>query len=211
MKTFTKRWGIILFILFGIIAILGSILFLITGEEGQNNIIENAQRIFTNKDNNKNPETNNNLNNPEKPTTSGSGGGSSGGGSGGSSGGESGPPPSCENTIEITYGLINYNKTEICNQNQSQICENKTVNCKIDIQNRDNSIGGIFEVELRFVEEGQSQENYIESKISQINIGPGEIKPFEESLNLQSTGQVGIANQVINCFYNTIEVPVQCI
>ncbi|GEM_PF-2911643 len=109
---------------------------------------------------------------------------------------------------QISYSIINLNKTSVCNQNQGSICVNKTVSCSIEINNRDDETSGFFEVKMSFLEKGKDREkDGFGHKTSKFLLGPGEKYLFEGSTSIQSTGEDGLANKEINCFYNTIEVP----
>lgn len=108
---------------------------------------------------------------------------------------------------QISYSLINFNETSNCNQYEGEICIDKTITCSIEIHNRDDEVRGIFELELLFVEEGGNRENPIERKTSEFFLEPLNYWIFEDSIDLQSSGEDGFANKEIDCFYNTLEVP----
>ncbi len=107
---------------------------------------------------------------------------------------------------QISYSMINFNKTSVCNENQSDVCIDKTVTCSMEIKNRDSEASGFFEVELTFREE-ENQNNVINKTDSRFFLEPEEKNKISDSISLQSTGIDGIANKKINCFFNTIEVP----
>jgi len=113
--------------------------------------------------------------------------------------------PSCSEK-QITYSMINFNKTIVCNQNQSNVCIDKTISCSIKIKNGEFGIDGFFEVKLTFIE-GINKENAFNSTTSRFFLKSGQSKILADSINIQSTEQDGLANKEINCFYNTIEVP----
>jgi len=108
---------------------------------------------------------------------------------------------------QITYSMINFNKSSVCNQQQENICIDKTVSCSIEVHNRDDGVQGFFEIELRFIKEGGEKEDAFEVKISEFSLSPETSKFVTGSTNIQSQGIDGLANQQINCFYNTLEVP----
>ena len=160
----------------------------------------------------------NNKNNPDigasDPSSSkgGSGDGASSGSNSGGGGdsGESGSSSSGEAeciTQQISYSLENINKLQTCNEYDEEICINKTVKCSIEIHNRDEEIQGDFEIGLIFVEKGKEKQDAFDSQIQIFNIAPQTNQKFIGLTNLQSTGQDGIANQNIDCLYNTISIP----
>lgn len=108
---------------------------------------------------------------------------------------------------KISYSLMNSDKITTCNQYQEEICIDKTVECSIEIHNRDSEVSDLFEVELIFLEEGETKEEPIDIKISSFTPQPQDFKIFRESINVQSTGEDGVANKNINCFFNTLKVP----
>lgn len=108
---------------------------------------------------------------------------------------------------QISYSLINFNETTNCNQYQGEVCVDKTITCSIEIHNRDNEVGGVFELEFLFVEEGGNIGEPIERKTSEFFLEPLDYGVFEDSANIQSSGENGLANKEINCFYNTLKVP----
>ena len=108
---------------------------------------------------------------------------------------------------QISYSITNFNVTSICNAYDEEICLDKTVICSIEIHNMDDDISGFFEIKLLFVEEGGNLENPIDEKTSRFFLEPQDYNLFEDSINIQSSGQGGLANKEITCFYSTLEVP----
>ncbi len=199
---------IFVLILISLVVLLSILYFsykdLIFGENNKNKIVNNQQKLNFNKnqENNKNLSgsggifKNENLNNNELGSSGGSGG-SSGGGS------------SSQNCIfkQISYSMINLNKTFVCNQFQGSICVDKTVTCSIVVENLDNEVNGFFDIKLIFLEEGKNQEYAFDSKTSRFFLNFGENHFFEDFTNIQSSGINGSANKNINCFFNTLEIP----
>jgi len=109
---------------------------------------------------------------------------------------------------QISYSLENFNKTSICNINQSGICWDKTVICSVEINNLDNEISGTFKIELMFLEKGGNKEtDGFDITSSDFLLSPKQSEIFLHSTNIQSTGEDGLANKEISCFYNTLEIP----
>lgn len=108
---------------------------------------------------------------------------------------------------QISYSMINPNRTMICNEYQGETCINKTIDCSTEIHNRNSEVAGIFELKLIFLEEGENKENAIDTKISSFTLEPMNYEIFEEVISVQSIGEEGIANKNINCFFNTLQVP----
>ena len=108
---------------------------------------------------------------------------------------------------QISYSMINLNKTSICNHYENEICTDKTVECSIEIHNRDNEVGGFFGVELIFIEEEENIENSLGTKTSRFFLGPMTHNTFKDSINIQGTEEDNLANKNINCLFNTLEVP----
>lgn len=161
------------------------------------------------------PEENNNLenldlDNPDISISTPEVGGAGGGGGG--AGGETPSfEPTCEETEEITYAMINMNRTSTCIESLGEVCIDKIVNCKIEVYNREEVVAGTFEMELLFVEEGKSQQDFFDSKVSSFYIEPDSFQIFEGETRISSLGEDGLANQRINCFFNTLNVPLECI
>ena len=149
----------------------------------------------------------------ENVTNSGEGageGGVSGGGDSGGGGGGGAGESSSQNCIaqQIAYSMLGFNKTEICNNYEGEICTDKTVYCSIEIQNRDDAEGN-FETGLYFVEKyKQIAENF--DLITRIfSLGANEIYEFSDSTQIHSTGEDGLANKEINCYYVSLKAPVK--
>ena len=152
-------------------------------------------------------------NSPEKdsPTTissTSSSSGSGGGGGGGSSGGGSSIviPDGC-NAELITYSMVNLRESSTCNEYDGEICINNTVMCSRDIQNREKESEGNFEVQLNFIYRGDGSSQQIDSFTKKFTLGPQETETFNESTTIISSGEEGLANQIITCFFNTLGEP----
>lgn len=137
----------------------------------------------------------------------GGGGGGSGGGGGGSGGGNGGSGGLNCFTQSVAYSLININKISICNLEQDGFCVDKTVSCSVEVHNDDSSVTGTFSVELYFVEKGKLKNESVDYELREFTISPNQFQLFEDSTNVQSTGENGTANQEINCIFQTTEVP----
>lgn len=117
----------------------------------------------------------------------------------------------CEEQTEISYSIINFNKTETCNELQGEICVDKTINCDFDVYNREDSISGFFKLQIFFVEKGLSKEESFEDIFSTFFLEPKTYKKVVAFANVLSSGEEGIANKNITCLYETLEVPMKCI
>jgi hypothetical protein len=169
-----------------------------------NSIISDSEK------NNENPPQEFASNGDESEISDGSGNTkSSSSGSGTGSGGSE----SSENNNgcfkkQISYSLVNPKTNSTCNEYDGEICIDKTIKCSVEINNRDQEFEGIFKVEMDFVEKGKDRAtSLIETRTKETRIPPLGMEVFEETLNLQSTGQDGIANKGVDCFYNTLENP----
>jgi hypothetical protein len=135
---------------------------------------------------------------------------SSSGGSGGSSSGGGGSEEQAQSgqtcyTRQLTYTIKNNFKNETCNfyDNQSN-CIDKTVFCSAEIENID-SVPGDFTVRLVFVEDRKDKETeYFGEVIESFNLNPLQTYTMSSQENIQSIGQEGLANKIINCFFNTV-------
>jgi len=124
---------------------------------------------------------------------------------GGSSSSSSGGSENCISE-QISYSMINFNKTETCNNYNGEVCIDKTVLCKVDIQNRDEAVGD-FEVGLFFVERYKEMSENFDVKIRIFQLGAGENYFFNDTTNIQSLGEDGLANKGINCYFISMVVP----
>lgn len=106
---------------------------------------------------------------------------------------------------QISYSMINPNKTYICNQKENEICINKTIICSIEIHNRDSNINGTFNINLLFKEENEIEDLHV--KNFNFNLEPMTYKRIEENITIISTKENQIANKDINCLYTTLETP----
>jgi len=129
------------------------------------------------------------------------------GGSGGEAGGgELSPITGC--TIsQSSYSLENIQINQVCNAYSGQICIDKTITCSIEINNLDFEIKGNFNLEMFFVEAGKLKSDALEARNSEFIIDPGEFQLYEETLNIQGSGENDPSNKEITCFYNTLETP----
>ncbi len=136
------------------------------------------------------------------------GGGSSGGGDGGSSRDGENSLTGCV-ISRVSYSLENLKKTESCNSYDGEICIDKTITCSVEIYNLDLVSEGFFDLELFFVESWKSINEAIERRQKSLIILPSTFELFNETLNIQSSGADGIANKIINCFYDTLNNPIK--
>jgi hypothetical protein len=180
-----------------VIAIYISYQWSINGKNPVEAISEGIDTIF-------NPGENGNAPEEEIPIIIGGGGG--GGSEGGSGGGGGSGDLNCF-TQSVAYSLINVNKTSTCNLEQDGFCVDKTVSCSVQVHNDDNGVTGTFSVELYFVEQGKPKNQSIDYELRELTISPNQFQLFEDSTNVQSTGENGTANQEINCIFQTTEVP----
>jgi hypothetical protein len=135
-----------------------------------------------------------------------SGGGSSGGASGSSEGSQGGSSGSGECVMqEVAYSASNFISSSVCNEFHGEVCEDRSVECSIRIKNLDFNVGGVFEIEFRFFDEFTEEEFY-SSSFEQI-IDPRGDYVFTYTYDVQSTGENGIANRGIDCFYSTVSIP----
>jgi len=196
-------WAIFIIILF-VVVLLGGVFFLTINSKTENqNIFETIEEFFTKDNNGNNPDSNDDFSDTGKEGSSGAGAsGSSGSGSGGGNSGSQ----FCQ-MEQIKYSLLNINKNSICNVEQNGICEDKTVNCDIEVHNDDNEASGLFKIELYFVESGKNISQAIDIKTGEFTISPFQLKLFQDLINIQSTGENGTANKKINCIFQTVEIP----
>ena len=155
-----------------------------------------------------NPENNENTNEDNMGSSSSGGSsdsssGSSGGSGGGGESSSSGGTPFCV-TRNIAHSLVNREEINICNTEENGICINKTTNCSIEIHNNDAELEGTFNISLNFLNESGFS---VKSSSKEFVLGPSEKGIFQETLDIESTGINGQANQEIKCFFNTVEVP----
>ncbi|MBU0894693.1 MAG: hypothetical protein KKF48_00315 [Nanoarchaeota archaeon] len=209
MQTQTKIIWKIFFIFMAVLIII-SILFFLKGDDTNDILKKITQNIFeNNKDNQK--TTSDSDNTQEIITSSQDQSSSSGGGGGGESSSSESSSLDLECTgKEISYSIINKNKTSICNYYSGDICIDKTVNCYAEIYNRDTTINGLFKIELRFLKEEENQENALEIITKEFFLNAQEHYVFEDYINIQSTGENGSANKEIYCFFNSIIIPRKC-
>jgi len=204
-----KRGTKILIISIVAIIIIAIVSVLIKEKDSGNNIIENIINKIQDNSEDKNPDNTNtettSSSSSTSSSTSTSSGGSGGGGGGGSS--SSGSSPSCEIFEQITYSIEDINRTSVCNEYSLGNCVDKTTTCSANIKNRDSSTSGLFEIEIVFVESGKPQEDFFDSKTSSFTLSPGQLIEYTDFANIQSTGEDGLANKNINCFYNSISIP----
>ena len=194
-----------IWIIIAAIFILGIIIIFFTSVNKQSDDLYN--NLLGKKDFSQN--TTSSQNNESQETNQGTSGGGDGSTGGSNSGGSnSGSNPRNCTTKQIAYSMLDYNKTEICNTFQGEICIDKTVYCSIEIQNRDNASGS-FEVELFFVEIHKSIEEKFDSKKRTFSLGADETYVFDDSTHIESLGENGLANKGINCYYINSIVPVK--
>jgi len=187
-----------------LVVIIGVFMLANNGEE--KNFLNKIANLFTSEEPKNTEQTT-----PGGSTSSSSSSSSSGSSSGGSSSSSEGlSTPDCE-TEPLSYSLLAINKTETCNSEQNEICLDKTILCSLDVRNRDKKAAGNFKIELKFLQEGGSISEPIEKIVHLVFLEPEAQEHLEDSTTIQSTGEEGIANKNINCFYNTLEVPEKCI
>ena len=171
------------------------------GESEQEHVQEGSNNIQTQGD-------------AQEGTTEGSNGAAGGGGGGGGSGGggsEGGSSQSCTEQ-QITYTIQGNPKQETCvNYDNQSNCIEKNVFCSANIQNID-TISADFTIRLVFVEDGKDKETeFFGETIESFMLESGESYDMSHTENIQSTGENGRANQVINCFFNTVGDVTGCV
>ncbi len=200
-----KAVRILVFVILLIIIILISLLFVMRNKDinlGNNNEKNyNAQDEGLNNNQDNNTQTNTLKDNEDSSLSTSEGSGSGGGGDSKQSSGLI-----CS-TNQISYSMTDFNKTSICNNNQSNICIDKIVSCSVKIQNRDNEVTGFFGVEMIFIEKGKNREDAFNSSSSRFSLSPMQYEFLSDYISIISSGQDGLANKEIDCFYTTIEVP----
>ncbi|MFH1585158.1 MAG: hypothetical protein ABIB79_00135 [archaeon] len=150
------------------------------------------------------------LQETEESTSSTGSSGSSGGGGGGGGGSTSSTSEGGELCFtDVSYSMKEHTKLSNCNQYDGEICIDKTVTCSIEVYNRDTTIGGNFRVELLFVEDKKGLEEALDSESFYFYLNPNSMNKIKGDTNIVSTGENGTANQIINCFFNTYEVPLR--
>ncbi len=200
-----ERTNLVLLIIGVLIAILVSAFFMLPSGSNPVKAIMQKLNIINSED--QGSSEGESVESSEEGSASSS---SSGGGGGGSGDGGGSSPQETENGCyirQVSYSLENMNTIETCNSYQDEICVDKSVVCSAEVRNRDSAISGIFSIELSFVEDGKGKNEAIEVKVRNLTLGPGDFQKVEEGIHIQSTGLEGIANKVINCFFNTLEVP----
>ena len=173
------------------------------------NPIEQVDSLFNKADNEDYiPPLNEDSNEPSGNSVgSGSSGtGAGGGGGSGSSGGDGSLLTKCS-VPSILYSLEDITKEEICNLQVDGICVDKTISCSAEIHNGDPFDELFFALQLSFVENEKSMSEAIERRTKELTIAPSSFEIYNETLTIQSSGTEGIANKVINCFYNTVGSP----
>jgi hypothetical protein len=136
-----------------------------------------------------------------------------GGGGGGSSGGDSGsgeityPNLYCE-IVQIPYSLVDSNETINCVQELEGICVRKIVNCSVEVRNLDYDVGGIFETELRVIEEGKNtEEDAIDIQYTNVTLQPRMSTRIYHYLEIIDYSEEKLASKELSCFYRLIGAP----
>ncbi len=136
--------------------------------------------------------------------TSGGGGGASSDGGGGSSGGDS--SLTCTN-VPVAYSITDMSDRVECRTYDGSVCTEKTIYCSANINNRGDSLG-YFKVELYYFESGTNRTtDRFDSDIRDFTLEAKGRYYFEGSTTVTSSGEDGLANQRINCFFETVGEP----
>lgn len=135
----------------------------------------------------------------------GGGGGSSEGGGSTSSTSSGGAVEEC--TIPINFYLINFVDRTVCLAYDNEICVEKIVNCSIEMENRDLEGDGYFNMRLSFVEQGKDITEAFDMIDQNFIIAPRERDTFAGEKAISSTGEGGLANKEIKCYFNTLVSP----
>jgi len=108
----------------------------------------------------------------------------------------------------LRYSIIT-EQTETCNEYDEKYCINKTAQCSATIKNDDTGYGE-FEIELIFVEEGKSKlTDGFNKQTGRYLLAGQEQIIMSDTAQINSIGEDGLANQRINCFFNTLNDMVQ--
>ena len=137
--------------------------------------------------------------------------------SGGGSSGSSGAGSTSSNTVtgqttsencaesQISYSLTNFQTNSNCITFENEVCTNKDVSCSLDVNNLDSQTSGNFVINFRFFNYANSElieerqiSNFVEAQNSQL---------FTTTINIQSQGADGNANQEISCSFSSVEIP----
>lgn len=129
-----------------------------------------------------------------------------GGGSG--SGGDSSEASNQDGSSCITrlakYSLTTIDSIQTCNEFDGEICLNKTISCSTNIAN-DDIVKVVFDMELLFVQSETNKEDNLKTQTAKYLLEPSQSIIMQGNLNINSEGESGVANQKINCFFNTIK------
>ena len=133
------------------------------------------------------------------------GGGDPGSGPGGDTGG--GSNANCQ-MQQLSYSIVNFNKNSTCNQQDGNgFCIDKNVICSVEVNNLDNSEGGIFSLLFSLAEEGLGVGSAFDTEQVEYSLIAGEERIFKSDTQIQTSGEEGLANKNIDCFYNTLQIP----
>jgi len=109
----------------------------------------------------------------------------------------------------LRYSIITTEQGETCNQYNGEYCINKTAYCSAIVKNDDSDYGE-YEIELIFVPEKKGKEtDGFNRQTSRYLLAPQEQITMSGTAEINSLGEEGLANQRINCFFNTLNDMVQ--
>jgi hypothetical protein len=146
----------------------------------------------------------------DPPSVFSGGGGSSGESSGGSSGGGSGGAKNGCTVKQLGYAFKNIWDIETCNVFEDGICLDKTIECSFEAHNLD-VYSGVFKLRIDFFDSDLGSEFAFDSVSKEVSIGSNNFKLITGTIELQSSGENGLANKNIGCSFNTQETPSICI
>jgi len=201
---------IITVLIFAILIVLSMIIIQI--KDIKDKIVEKTKKTISYITNLGSEDSEETKENNEENENMGAGGGGGGAGDGGGSKGseyfDSTINPICAE--QISYSITNFKRTELCTEYNQEICIKKTVTCSVEIRNREEDIEGFVGIRTSFVKIGGNISNPIKQEDIRFFLGPQQSKNIESTALIESTGIDGNANKIINCLYNTIEIPNKC-
>lgn len=109
-------------------------------------------------------------------------------------------------SIPLVYSIITINKIESCLEYDGSYCISQIVSCASKIENG-GSATAEFNMEVIFVQDGESKDAQVGRETAKYLLGPNENYIMNKSVIINSVGESGAANQKINCFFNTIDIP----
>ena len=103
----------------------------------------------------------------------------------------------------FSYAFDDIDIVSECKEFNGNICTKKTINCSVNVENLEESLGGLFKIKLSFLENKVLFQEVYKEK----NLSSKESETMSSLIEIESSGEDGRANKDLSCVITSVEIP----